>query len=137
MSIFLILIITMAIRIGIMDSYINGRRRFIGEESINILVYTLGTAFYMAITLKEINGFNDYLVICPMILVILLYIIFIYFSVTSMGVKKERERKKIFYKVVEYISIGILLLLLPLIMIYPLIDIAIAFLYDFENKEIV
>lgn len=127
----------MAIRIGIMDSYINGRRRFIGEESINILVYTLGTAFYMAITLKEINGFNDYLVICPMILVILLYIIFIYFSVTSMGVKKERERKKIFYKVVEYISIGILLLLLPLIMIYPLIDIAIAFLYDFENKEIV
>lgn len=137
MAVFLILIITMSIRIGFMDSYIHNRRKFIGEESINIFIYTVGSAFYMCLTLKGVNGAYDNLKVIPMLLVLFLYIFFMYMSTIAMKVKKEREKKKGFYKTMEYVSLVILICFFPLLMIYPLIDIAIAFLYDFESKEII
>lgn len=56
-------------------------------------------------------------------------------SYISLKVKKTREKKVTFYKVIEYISIAILIVFYPLMIIYPLIDIAIALLYDFEYKK--
>ncbi|MGL5616993.1 MAG: hypothetical protein ACRDD2_12320 [Sarcina sp.] len=136
MAIFLILIIAMSVRIAFMDSYIQGRRKFIGEESINFLIYTLAVAVYNSQALKSIDGINDYLVLCPMILILILYVTFLYYSYLVIKIKKSRDKKRIFYKNLEYLSIVILLFLLPLIVIYPLIDIGINLIYEFEEKEI-
>lgn len=136
MAIFLILIVAMSVRIAFMDSYIQGRRKFIGEESINFLVYTLAVAFYNSYALKFIDGVNDYLVLCPMILVLILYVTFLYYSYLVIKIKKDRIKKGSFYRNLEYLSILMLLFLLPLIVIYPLIDIAINLIYEFEEKEI-
>lgn len=135
MALFLVLLVAMSVRIGFMNSYIQNKRKFIGEESINVFVYTIGTSFYISSALKEFNGINDNFKVVPILLVFFLYLFLLYMSYISLKVKKTREKKVTFYKVIEYISIAILIVFYPLMIMYPLIDIAIALLYDFEYRR--
>lgn len=135
MVLFLVLLVAMVVRIGFMNSYIHNKRKFIGEESINIFIYTIGTSFYISLALKELNSTNANFKVLPILLIFFLYLFFLYMSYISLKVKKTRERKVTFYKVIEYVSIAILIVLYPLMIIYPLIDIAVALLYDFEYKK--
>lgn len=135
MVLFLVLLVAMVVRIGFMNSYIHNKRKFIGEESINIFIYTIGTSFYISLALKELNSTNANFKVLPILLFFFLYLFFLYMSYISLKVKKTRERKVTFYKVIEYVSIAILIVLYPLMIIYPLIDIAVALLYDFEYKK--
>lgn len=135
MVLFLVLLVAMAVRIGFMNSYIHNKRKFIGEESINIFIYTIGTSFYISLALKELNSTNANFKVLPILLIFFLYLFFLYMSYISLKEKKTRERKVTFYKVIEYVSIAILIVFYPLMIIYPLIDIAVALLYDFEYKK--
>lgn len=135
MGLFLVLFVAMSVRIGFMNSYIHNKRKFIGEESINIFVYTIGTSFCISSILKKFNGINDNSKVLLILLIFFLYLFFLYMSSISLKMKKTRERKVAFYKVIEYVLIAILIVFFPLMIIYPLIDIAIALLYDFEYKK--